>query len=294
MELIILSGQSGAGKSVALSILEDRGYYCIDNLPIKMLSATLKELAYNVQKIAISLDIRSINLYKEKSEVAQELINIRSHYQTTVVFFSCEPNIIINRYADTRRSHPLMRQDSMTLEQAIGCEIEQLSFIREASDIVIDTSYLNIHQLTAKLTQVLELLQPTAKSSQIKLIFNSFGFKKTTPPSSNFVFDVRHLPNPFWDKNLAVQNGIDADVVSFFEAHHETAIELQRIETFLDGWLNNEYIRTLRKFVVISIGCTGGQHRSVYIADNLAKYYAALGYVTQTYHMSLNKSHTYI
>lgn len=294
MELIILSGQSGAGKSVALSILEDRGYYCIDNLPIKMLSPALKELAHSVQKIAISLDIRSINLYKEKSEVAQELINIRSHYQTTLLFFFCEPNIIINRYADTRRSHPLMRQDSMTLEQAICHEIDQLAFVRETADIVIDTSYLNIHQLTAKLTQFLELLQFTAKNTQIKLIFNSFGFKKTTPPSSNFVFDVRHLPNPFWDKTLAVQTGLNSDVISFFEAHSETATELQRIETFLNGWLNNEHIRTLRKFVVISIGCTGGQHRSVYIADNLAKYYATLGYVTQTYHMSLNQSHTYI
>ncbi|RIY35727.1 RNase adapter RapZ [Psittacicella gerlachiana] len=293
MDLIVISGRSGAGKSVVLSVLEDQGYYCIDNIPVKLLETVVNALNSTTEKVAISLDIRNLKNLVSISDINQELQSLRKKFNTTLLFLDCNHDVIVSRYADTRRSHPLMQSDNLTLDQAISQEYQLLSEVKDQADIQIDTTGLNVHGLASRVINIVQISSCKSSSSEFKLIFNSFGFKKGPPPSSNFVFDVRHLPNPYWDKKLAVQTGEDADVQEFFGLHNEPALELDRIKTYLNGWIEAVDKTTSRRFVTISIGCTGGQHRSVYIADQLARYYAHKGFPTQVHHFSLGVTHTF-
>ncbi|RIY31938.1 RNase adaptor protein RapZ [Psittacicella hinzii] len=289
MELIIISGRSGAGKSVVLSVLEDQGYYCIDNIPVKLLTEVVDALDTTTQKVAISLDIRNLSSIISTGDIEAEIMTLRTKYNTNVIFLDCSTNVIVSRYADTRRSHPLMQLENLSLDEAIEQEYKLLEVVKDNADFQIDTSTLNVHGLASRIIKFLEI---TSQSSEFKIIFNSFGFKKGPPPASNFVFDVRHLPNPYWDKKLAVQTGEDKEVQEFFAQYPEPALELNRIKAYLDGWLELVDKSTSRRFVTISIGCTGGQHRSVYIADQLARHYAQIGFPTQVHHISLNVTHT--
>ncbi|RIY32665.1 RNase adaptor protein RapZ [Psittacicella melopsittaci] len=293
MDLIVISGRSGAGKSVVLSVLEDQGYYCIDNIPVKLLDTVVNALNETTQKVAISLDIRNLKSLVSLQDIKKELDTLRQKCNTTVLFLDCNADVIVSRYADTRRNHPLMQSDNLTLDEAIAQEYELLQVIREGSDIQLNTTNLNVHGLASRIINIIELTSSNHSPSEFKLIFNSFGFKKGPPPSSNFVFDVRHLPNPYWDKKLAVQTGEDPDVQEFFTQYNEPALELERIKTYLNGWLEAVDKSTSRRFVTISVGCTGGQHRSVYIADQLARYYATKGFATQVHHFSLGVTHSF-
>ncbi|MFC6277011.1 RNase adapter RapZ [Psittacicella hinzii] len=293
MDLIVISGRSGAGKSVVLSVLEDQGYYCIDNIPVKLLDQVVDALNNTTQKVAISLDIRNLKTFTSAADIEQELQVLRQKYRTSIVFLDCDPNVIISRYADTRRTHPLMSADGLSLEESIEREYGLLAVIRECADLQLDTTNLNVHKLASRINDFLQLSEINNEHQGFKLLFNSFGFKKGPPPSSNFVFDVRHLPNPYWDKKLAVLTGNDKPVQEFFLQHPEPQLELERIITYLDGWLHMVDKTTSRRFCIVSIGCTGGQHRSVYIAEQLAQHYARLGYRTQAHHYSLGVTNNY-
>lgn len=293
MDLIVISGRSGAGKSVVLSVLEDQGYYCIDNIPVQLLDQVVNALNNTTQKVAISLDIRNLKTLASHEDINTELETLRSKYNTSVIFLDCNPNVIISRYADTRRSHPLMSSETLTLEDSISKEFEYLAVVREQADLEIDTTGLNVHALATRIIEFLQLNEQNHHNQPFKLIFNSFGFKKGAPPSSNFVFDVRHLPNPYWDKKLAVQTGEDLAVQEFFAQHTEPSLELYRIKAYLDGWLEMVDKNSSRRFAIVSIGCTGGQHRSVYIAEQLARHYAEKDYLTQVHHFSLGVTHTF-
>ncbi|SQD79698.1 RNase adapter RapZ [Moritella yayanosii] len=282
MKLIIVSGQSGSGKSIALRVLEDLGYYCVDNLPVTLLPQLLQTLNSKTEQVAVSIDVR--NLPKEKQELNDIIAELKASTELTSLFLDTNQSVLIKRYSETRRLHPLTKDD-LSLSQAIEMEQQRLRPLALLADLKIDTSELNIHELSEQIKE--RILGK--KKNQLVLVFQSFGFKHGLPMDADYVFDVRFLPNPHWIPELKPYTGLDEPVINYLSQQPEVISFALQIENLLTTWLpllekNN------RSYVTVAIGCTGGQHRSVFIAEKLAKYFKQQDYVVQTRHQTLEKN----
>jgi UPF0042 nucleotide-binding protein len=271
MELILISGLSGSGKSVALKLLEDAGYYCVDNLPAVMLTVLVRLLQdENASKVAVAIDARSGH---GMDKLPDKLAQLRADgIDFTLLFLHAQPETLLKRYSETRRRHPLAGP-GMSLEEAIRSEIEILRPIAQLGHR-IDSSNLKANALREWIRQFVEA-QP---GQGLTLMFESFGFKHGLPLDADLVFDVRCLPNPHYDPELRPQTGRDPAVITFLEAEPEVVAMRDDIAAFVRRWLP-AYIRDNRNYLTVAIGCTGGQHRSVYIAEWLSREFAGAAQV---------------
>ncbi|OBT23863.1 RNase adapter RapZ [Vibrio splendidus] len=285
MRLIVVSGQSGAGKSVALRVLEDLGYYCVDNLPVNLLSDFVESVREINQNVAVSIDIR--NLPKEPQLVTDTLeqLEAATDIDVNVLFLDASKQTLLKRYSETRRIHPLsIGQEKLSLEQAIDLEKTLLTPLAEQASIVIDSSDCNLYELSEKVRFKVE----GKEKQELIIVFQSFGFKYGLPSDADYVFDVRFLPNPHWEPALRPLTGLDAPIHSFLEKHSEVLELKQQIQGFVEQWLpmlekNN------RSYLTVAIGCTGGKHRSVYLTQKIGEYFEQLGHQVQIRHASLEK-----
>ncbi|QFI39754.1 RNase adapter RapZ [Moritella marina ATCC 15381] len=282
MKLIIVSGQSGSGKSIALRVLEDLGYYCVDNLPVTLLPQLLQTLNEKTEKVAVSIDVR--NLPTDKQELNDIIAALKASTDLTSLFLDTNKAVLIKRYSETRRLHPLTK-DELSLSQAIEIEEKRLRPIALHADLKIDTTELNIHELSEQIKE--RILGK--KNNQLVLVFQSFGFKHGLPMDADYVFDVRFLPNPHWIPELKPYTGLDEPVINYLSQQPEVMSFALQIENLLTTWLpllekNN------RSYVTVAIGCTGGQHRSVFIAEQLAKCFKLQDRIVQTRHQTLEKN----
>ena len=266
MELILISGLSGSGKSVALHLLEDAGYYCVDNLPVVMLTVLVRMLKEeNIGKVAVAIDARSGHgielLPKKLSTLAKEGV------RPTFLFLHASAETLLKRYSESRRRHPLASA-GQTLEEAINSECLLLEPISDLGHR-IDTSGLKANALREWVRQFIE----AEPGHGLTLMFESFGFKHGLPLDADLVFDVRCLPNPHYDPALRALTGKDQAVIDFLEAEAEVCRMRDDISNFISTWLPS-YVRDNRNYLTVAIGCTGGQHRSVYIAEWLARTFA--------------------
>ncbi|GGW80922.1 RNase adapter RapZ [Alteromonas halophila] len=263
MKLIIISGRSGSGKSVALRALEDLGYYCVDNIPVNLLPTLTHTVADDYDQVAISIDVR--NLPKDPSELVEILDYLPSSWSMTIVYIDASDDVLVKRFSETRRLHPLAKKNR-SLSEAIRAESTLLAPITERADLYIDTDKLSVHQLA-------ELIRERIlgkKSSRLVLVFESFGFKYGIPKDADYVFDARFLPNPHWEPDLKHLTGLDAAVENFLGSQPIVTKFIWQIQNLISTWLPH-LERNNRSYVTVAIGCTGGQHRSVYIAESLAK-----------------------
>ncbi|TSJ90675.1 RNase adapter RapZ [Gilliamella apicola] len=281
MILLIVSGRSGSGKSIALRALEDMGFYCVDNIPIALLPQLAESLKDNNTPVAVSLDIRNLpDNFDFNHDILQSL---PSSVTPEIIFFDCSRNTLIRRYSETRRIHPLTNQ-KYSLEEAIDLEETYLEPLKSHASLMINTDNLSVHELSTILrTRVLG-----KKERELTMIFESFGFKHGLPVDADFVFDVRFLPNPHWDINLRPLTGLDEPVKNYLLKHDEVANFIYQTANYLQQWLpmlekNN------RSYLTIAIGCTGGQHRSVFIAEQLAEFFKAQNKQVQIRHRTLEK-----
>lgn len=266
MDLILISGLSGSGKSVALHLLEDAGYYCVDNLPVVMLTVLVRMLKdEGITKVAVAIDARSgdgIELLTDKLALLE-----KEGTRATFIFLHASAGTLLKRYSESRRRHPLAAH-GQTLDEAIRAERSLLEPISTLGHR-IDTSNLKANALRAWIRQFIE----SAPGSGLTLMFESFGFKHGIPLDADFVFDVRCLPNPHYDIDLRALTGKDQPVIDFLEAEEEVRRMRDDICRFITTWLPC-FIRDNRNYLTVAIGCTGGQHRSVYIAEWLAGEFA--------------------
>jgi len=268
MRLIIVSGLAGAGKSVALHMLEDLGYYCIDNLPMGLLrevsAATLKNQGLNFDRLAVGIDARA-----RRAEIAgfpERVEALRAGgIDIEVIYLHADSESILRRYSETRRKHPLTDSDTSLID-AVEADRRLLEPIAAKADVSIDTSNTNIHQLRDIIRNRVE----GGESGELAILVQSFGFKYGLPPAVDFVFDVRCLPNPHWVPELRPLTGQDSAVTDHLAAQPATHAMRDDIHAFLARWLPN-FAREDRSYVTIAIGCTGGKHRSVYLTEQIAK-----------------------
>ncbi|MEM9532532.1 MAG: RNase adapter RapZ [Pseudomonadota bacterium] len=280
-ELIIVSGLSGSGKSVAMSTLEDMGYYCVDNLPQELISPMLDHCGDHpeLQRIALGLDARS---QSQGIEILQQsLAAARKRVASMRVFFlSADDATLLKRYSESRRPHPL-HQGDRSLAEDIAIERELLTQVAAGADVTIDTSTLSVHQLRREISIQLGVgEQPTV------LLVESFAFKRGVPADVDFAFDVRCLPNPHWEPDLRPLTGLEQPVKSFLAGHDQVNTMVADLCGCLERWLP-QFEADQRSYLTVGVGCTGGKHRSVYVAEAIADYFAAQREHVLTYHREL-------
>ena len=261
--ILIVTGQSGSGKSSALQVLEDLGYYCIDNLPLALLPEIVAKLDQenNLEQLALGVDVRSTRAdLQEFDHVFEQL---QGHGSVDIIYLTTQDQQLISRFSDSRRPHPLSSRIK-SLNQCIQEEKILLLPIQLRSTVHIDTTDKSVHDLKHT------LLSKLGQSDKLILILQSFGYKHGIPLDADYVFDVRHLPNPHWDLELRKYSGLDLPVQQFLLQSEQTNEMFQDIYGFLDKWLP-AFAEGHRHYMTVSIGCTGGQHRSVYIVDRLKK-----------------------
>ncbi len=264
MQLIVISGLAGSGKSIALTVLEDNGYYCVDNLPANLLQEVILYFKKSSHpRIAVSIDARSrktLHLFpKQMADLKQKEIDVR------LLFLEAKTDTLVKRFSETRRRHPLS-DDKLTLLECIQLEREILAEVKDLAHC-IDTSDLSASSLRTWVREFIDL-----DRSRLTLLFQSFGFKHGIPLDSDIVFDVRCLPNPFYEEQLQSLTGTDDAVIEYLSRHVDVNRMFDDIRRFIDDWLPC-FIRDNRNYLTIAIGCTGGRHRSVYLAVRLAKYF---------------------
>ena len=266
MQLVLISGLSGSGKSVALNVLEDSGYYCVDNLPVALVMPLLDSLAGSGnERIALSMDARSgaslRQLPQTVAALKQQGVDLR------LLFLDAKNETLIKRFSETRRRHPLS-EGRITLAESIARERELLDDISELGHH-IDTSELSPNTLRSWIKSLVEV-----DRSRLTLLFESFGFKQGLPLDADFVFDVRCLTNPHYEPGLRELSGLDAPVAAFLESEELTQKMFRDIHAFIAAWLP-AFVRENRSYLTVAIGCTGGQHRSVYFAERLGAAFRA-------------------
>lgn len=269
--LIIVTGLSGSGKSVALHTLEDEGFYCIDNLPSSMVNELLERVQSDSNdlfgKLAIGIDMRGERNSPDKFLELLRALQARKGLQTEVLFLDTSRKMLSTRFSETRRRHPLSSTD-VPLMTAIDQEIALLEAVKAEADLVVDTSLLNLHQLRNFIsTDVLG-----RSSTGLSLIFQSFGFKHGIPANTDFMFDVRCLPNPYWEPSLREFTGKDEPIIDFLGKKEDAQHMFNDIRQFVEQWLG-AFEKENRAYLTVSIGCTGGRHRSVYLSEMLAAHF---------------------
>ncbi len=265
--LILVSGLSGSGKSVALHVLEDLGYYCIDNMPAGLLEALLDEITRSEERptarVAVGIDAR--NRKRDLEALPATIRKLRErNVQTDVLFLQASDDILLKRYSETRRRHPLS-QNGTALRAAIAEERELLGPVTNLADLVIDTSRSSVYELADVIRERVDRRATRALS----VLIESFGFKHGIPADADFVFDLRSLPNPYWEPSLRGLTGQHPDVAAFLDAQPGFTRMYEDILGFFRRWIP-EYVDFDRSYLTIAVGCTGGQHRSVYMAEKLA------------------------
>ena len=284
MKFVILTGMSGAGKSTAIKMMEDIGYYCVDNLPIALLEkfvelSSLQENA-ELQKVAVGIDIRNGQALEEMRDVLARIKKKQVHYE----FLDAEDSVLVKRYKETRRNHPLSGGDRV--DKGIEEERKRLAFLKESADYIIDTSQLLTRELKAELDKIFVQNQDY-KNLFITIL--SFGFKYGIPADSDLVFDVRFLPNPYYVAELRPMNGLDAPVRDYVFQSPVTDEFLSRLGDFV-GWLLPRYEEEGKTALVVAVGCTGGHHRSVAVAHALADLVRRAGFPVSESHRDLGRN----
>ena len=270
MKLLILTGLSGSGKSIALDTLEDSGFYCIDNLPITLLDDFVGNVMLQDQstyhKTAIGIDAR--NQSESLYVFAEKLAFIREQgIECDVIYMQAEESVLLKRYSETRRRHPLTNLH-LPLKEAIKIEKDMLKSVASYADLIVDTSRTHYHQLRELIRDYVQ----EGTGRKISIQTQSFGFKHGIPLDADFVFDSRCLPNPYWSPELRGLTGKDQPVVDFLQSEEIVTEFFQDISTFLERWIPR-FEKENRSYLTVAVGCTGGQHRSVYLIDSLARYF---------------------
>jgi UPF0042 nucleotide-binding protein len=287
MRLVILSGLSGAGKSVALHMLEDLGYYCIDNIPAAMLTPFIAHTVRSSEKIyqrtAIGLDAR--NSAEEIASVPKLVDELkRSGIDCQVLFLVAGDEQLLRRFAETRRAHPLSRQGE-SLREAIAAERRLLEPVLDNADLLIDTSNLGVHALRDLVFRRIDQHSP----GRLSILCQSFGYKHGLPGDADFVFDARSLPNPYWEATLRPLTGLDEPVIRFLDQQPLVRGYIDDVAHFMAARIP-ESMASARRYLTVAVGCTGGQHRSVYIAERLAERFAVAHEEVRVRHASLAES----
>lgn len=264
MQLFLLSGLSGSGKSVALKVLEDSGFYCVDNLPAELLTSLVDHLLMaGYDKMAVSIDVRSANSVQRLPDILLQFM--QKDLAVHVIFLDAKTDTLVKRFSETRRMHPLS-DGVRTLPECVQHERELLAEISNIGHH-IDTSELKTNALSAWIKQFI-----TLDRARMTLLFESFGFKHGIPLDADFVFDVRCLPNPYYNLQLRPLTGRDAPVIEFLESTEATQEMFADICHFVERWLPH-FIADNRSYLTVAIGCTGGQHRSVYLSEKLSQHF---------------------
>ena len=283
MKLLIISGRSGSGKSTALHILEDQGYYCIDNLPASLLQSLVARIFNDetlISKVAVSIDARNISL--DLQQVPSIVGKLRAQtIHTEIIFLNANSQTLLNRFSESRRKHPLSNAQT-SLDEAISKESELLEPIASMANLSIDTSAMSLNTL-----------QDTVKSNVIEdrapslaLLFESFGYKNGIPINADIVFDIRCLPNPYWDNSLRILTGLDKRVQIYLDSQQHVEDMFIDISKFLQKWLP-QFENNNRSYITVALGCTGGQHRSVYLCERLGRFFERIIEKVQVRHRAL-------
>ena len=271
MDLIIISGRSGSGKSTALHQLEDEGYYAIDNLPASLRPALVRDtgprLAAPLRGIAVCIDAR--NAARDLGIFQQTLDTLPADVRCRVLFLDADEATLIQRFSETRRRHLLTTVSALPLAEAIRQESTLLKPLAAAASLTLDTRAMTIYELHDAIRQ--RLLGAEAEAETMAILLQSFGFKRGIPGDTDLVFDVRMLPNPHWSTELRPLTGRDRTVAAYLESHEITAALFADIAGFIDRWLP-AYRQSRRSYLTVALGCTGGQHRSVYMAERLHRH----------------------
>ncbi len=278
--IFIVTGMSGAGKTQALKCFEDFGFYCIDNMPIKLIGPLLDLVSKEkyFKDIALGLDIREAKFLKNFINDIGAMKSFR--LKTKMIFLDSADNILLQRFSETRHRHPLGKN----ISEAIKEERKLLSGLKEKADKVIDTSKLTLGELKERLSELLEL----KKTTEVKISVLSFGYKYGLPLDADLVFDVRFLPNPYYEKNLKNMTGLDAPVQNYIRKRKAYTFFVNSFLKQIKGLLPL-YVKEGKSYLTIAIGCTGGKHRSVFIAHTLAKHLSQAGYSVNDYHRDIRK-----
>lgn len=284
MEITIITGLSGAGKSVAIKSMEDLGYFCVDNLPplllLKMVELGSQSDA-GIDHLAVGIDVRGGEFFEDLSESMDELDRGGITYR--IVFLEADDETLIKRFKESRRSHPIPSQGGIT--QSIARERELLQTLRGRADIVIDTSGINVHQLRE---QLMNQYRSEGESITLEMSLVSFGYKFGLPLDADMVFDVRFLPNPYWVDELRELDGSDVQVRDHVMASVESIEFLDRIHALVQ-FLKDKFWREGRRYITLALGCTGGQHRSVVLVDELAAMLTASGWTVNVRHRDVHR-----
>lgn len=271
MKLIIVSGRSGSGKSTALHVLEDLGYYCIDNLPIGLLFPLTREAASQaapgrLSKMAVSIDARNLSGELENFEAIYRQLQ-STGVTIEIIFLDADDQSLLRRFHATRRKHPLS-DGKTSLPEAIRTEKKCLEPLAKLSDLYVNTTGMSMYELRDMVKQRVV----GRKDQELALLFQSFGFKHGVPLDSDYVFDVRCLPNPYWDTSLRKFTGTDQPVIDFLEKEASSQKMIDDLIAFLESWLPS-FADSNRSYMTISVGCTGGQHRSIYVSERLSEHF---------------------
>jgi UPF0042 nucleotide-binding protein len=269
MRLIIVSGLSGSGKSVALNLLEDMDFYCIDNVPAMLMETMLAEIsragAGRYDNLAMGVDAR--NRKDDLASVPELMRKLRDQgLHCEVVFLQAADDILLKRYAETRRKHPLS-EDGSSLKEAIRRERRLLGPIIDSAELIIDTTRTSVYELRDALRK---RIGHSKTQPGLSILIESFGFKHGVPADADFVFDLRCLPNPYWEPGLRDQTGLDEAVIDFLDAREPVQDMYEDVLGFLQRWIPR-YLDFNRNYLTVALGCTGGQHRSVYMAERIAR-----------------------
>lgn len=268
MRLVVISGRSGSGKSSALHALEDLDFYCINNLPVELLPSLsmVPRASIRSSNIAVSVDVR--NLPDETELLTHVLTSLPKQFdQVDIVFLDASEDSLLQRFSSTRRKHPISNNE-ISLAEAIRLETELLEPVTNLADLTLDTTHMSVHELRS----LIKLRVAERQTSGMAVLFQSFGFKHGIPTDADYVFDVRNLPNPYWNHSLRGFSGQDKAVVEFLESHDLVHRMFDDVSQFLEHWLP-EFSNNNRSYLTIAIGCTGGQHRSVYLAERLTRHF---------------------
>jgi len=285
MRLVIISGRSGSGKTIALHALEDLGFYCIDNLPFAFLPELESHVGKSHPLVAVSIDAR--NAPDDPAQFENLLDTLRQAKKNCeIVYVDASEAVLLKRFSETRRKHPLTNQ-KITLKEAIQKEKNILAPIATLADLIIDTST----KAPQELYQMMRDRIAHHQEKKIQLMLLSFGFKYGVPSDADFIFDVRCLPNPYWKPALRTLSGLEEPVIEFLESIPESTQLLEDISGFIQKWIPH-FEADNRSYITVAIGCTGGQHRSVYMVESMAKKMSSMIHNIQTRHRELKTKPT--